>query len=474
VKDRRAPATLPADLGLVLDAGLRRLDGGRVLLGGSPLRFLRLSEAGAAALQRLADGATVGRGRGLQALARRLLDAGMAHPRPGSTPWTGDDVTAVVPVRDDLAGALSTCAALAGEVAAVVAVDDGSHVPLVVPDGRVTMLRRQRSGGPGAARNTGLAIVDTPLVAFVDADATPTEGWLQPLLTQLADPEVAAVAPRVASAPGPGPLAAYETIESPLDLGQHESRVAPRCPVPYVPTAALLARTDVMREMGGFDESLRYGEDVDLVWRLVASASATVRYEPAALVFHAPRPDLGTWAAQRFHYGASAAPLVARHPGAAPPLAVSAWSLAAWALLALRLPVAGAGVAAVSTALLVRKLRGMPRPAGLALRLAGMGHLAAGRWIAKAASRAWWPVTLPAALLSRRLRPALLAAFLLPPLWDWWRKRPPLDPGRYLLLRLGDDLAYGAGLWVGCWRQPSARALVPDLTSWPGRSRREE
>ena len=61
---------------------LRRLDDGRVALGGSPLRFLRLSEKGAALLGRLCAGADVQRS-GEIAFARRLADKGMLVPRPG-------------------------------------------------------------------------------------------------------------------------------------------------------------------------------------------------------------------------------------------------------------------------------------------------------------------------------------------------------------------------------------------------------
>ena len=68
---------------------------------------------------------------------------------------------------------------------------------------------------------------------------------------------------------------------SPLDLGPHASLVGPGRRVAYLPAAALLARRDALLELGGFDESMRFGEDVDLVWRLLARGPAgPLRAEP--------------------------------------------------------------------------------------------------------------------------------------------------------------------------------------------------
>ncbi|MCW2968023.1 MAG: glycosyl transferase family 2, partial [Solirubrobacteraceae bacterium] len=57
----------------------------------------------------------------------------------------------------------------------VVVVDDGSADPVVLhPDhaGRCRLVRREVAGGPGAARNAGVAALgtDLDLVAFCDAD----------------------------------------------------------------------------------------------------------------------------------------------------------------------------------------------------------------------------------------------------------------------------------------------------------------
>jgi mycofactocin glycosyltransferase len=455
----RQPAELPAGCRLDLDATVQRLDGGRTLLGGAPLRVLRLTPAGAAAVAAWAAGGPVA-GGAAQRLARRMVDAGMAHPRFPPGRYRAADVTAVIPVHG---GDVAALRASLAEVAAVVVVDDGSPVP--VPGARV---RHPRPRGPAAARNAGWPLAGTELVAFLDADCLPAPGWLAPLLAHFTDPAVVAVAPRIASTAGPSALARYESVRSPLDLGPLPGPVRPGSRTSYLPTAALVLRRTALAAAGGFTESLRYGEDVDLVWRLVAAGGA-VRYEPAATVWHPPRPDLAAWLRQRYGYGTSAAPLAARHGSAVAPVRVSRWSAAAWVLAAAGHPAAGALTAAGTAALLPRRLRRTGVPPGRALRLAAAGHGYAGRLLAAAVLRSWWPAAAAAGLGSRRAR-RLLAAATVPYLAEWRAQRPPLGPLPWFGLRLADDLAYGAGVWAGCWRQRSAAALRPDLADWPGRT----
>src|SRR5690606_17683482 len=125
----------------------------------------------------------------------------------------------------------------------------------------VRVVRRGHQGGPAGARNSGLAEVATPLVAFVDADCEPVSGWLDHLLPHLDDPAVAAVAPRIVAADTgtdetSGAIARYEAEHSALDMGPAPARVRARSRVSYVPAAALLARVDDLRAVGGFDADL--------------------------------------------------------------------------------------------------------------------------------------------------------------------------------------------------------------------------
>ena len=226
----------------------------------------------------------------------------------------------------------------------------------------------------------------------------------------------------------------------------------------YVPAAAIVCRTAALRGVGGFAEELRWGEDVDLVWRLV-EAGWRCRYEPAVVVTHRARPAVGAWLRQQYEYGTSAAPLARRHPGALAPLRISGWTLAAWGLVALRRPFAAVVLTAGTAVALQRKLRGVP-PA-VSTDLVVRGTLAAGEQLAGATSRTWWPLAV-ALLGVRRTRPAVVAALVAPAVLGAWRARSS-RPTRSVVMRLAGDAAYGAGVWRG-----AARTLARCAHARPG------
>ena len=457
----------PAGIGLVADLGLRRLDEGRVLVGGSPLRIVKLSDAGAAVVAAWLGGTPLAAVISARGLARRLLDAGMVHPvvTPTDAP---PPVIVVVPAKDD-ADDLARLLPTIGFSTLVVddASDDIDSIERVVRAHGARLVRRDVNGGPGAARMTGLGAVDTELVVFVDADVTLPAGWWHSLAPHFDDPAVVAVAPRVISTPGSSLRERYESAHSPLDLGPEPANVAPLRRVAYVPTAVFAARIGALRSVGGFDPALRVGEDVDLVWRM-AGKGGTVRYAPEVEVRHRPRATWFAMARQRVQYGASAVDLAERHGPFVAPARCSRWSLAAWGAAVGGHPLVGVGVAAGSSTALAGKLSALPDAPREALRIAGWGHLQAGRGLAVATSRVWWPLALPLARF-RRLRPAVAAAMLGPAAWQWWRGARPAGPVRSIGLRVVDDMIYGIGLWSRVIERRDARALLPDLTEWPGK-----
>jgi mycofactocin glycosyltransferase len=452
-----------------IDPSVRRTGpGGRLVTGGSPGRLLRLRPGGAALLDRIERGEDPGPGAAVASLVDRLVDMGMVHPEPpvGSGPHRPSDVTVVVPVRDRPDG-LDRLIASLGDASHVVVVDDGSVVPVQRDD--VTVVRRDVTGGPAAARNDGARRVGTPLVAFVDSDCTVDPDWLGPVLAQFARPEVVAVAPRVAAAPArPGSswveraLVGHDLLRSPLDLGEDPGPVVAGSKIGYVPAAALVVRADAFARVGGFDESMRVGEDVDLVWRLGASGRS-VRYEPRSTVRHEVRPNLRSWLAQRVAYGTSAAALERRHPGSVAPVVVSPWSLAVWLPVVCGHPRTGALVASGTAVSMIRRLPDLPRTE--ATRLALGGHLAAGRQLARGVVRVWWPVAAAVAVPSRRARRIVLSAAAVTALDAMLGSLRSPGPRSglmsYAALSIIDDMAYGAGVWAGCLRERSVRSLLP-------------
>ena len=127
-----------------------------------------------------------------------------------------------------------------------------------------------------------------------------------------------------------------------------------------------------------------------------------------------------------------------------------------------RLAVAGGTAVAMS-----RKLDFLDHPRVESARLVGRGHLGAGELIGRALVRPWFPFTVAAALVSRRARRVALAAAVVPPLVEWARRRPPLDPLRWTACSLADDVAYSVGVWRGCRagsEPPRPAAVVPQLT----------
>jgi mycofactocin system glycosyltransferase len=458
---------LPEGVHLDLDPSVRTFRDGTVLTGGFPGRLVTLSQEGTRALARLTGGGPLSDAD--RRLGRRLVTSGMAHPRragDGSGGRAAPTVTVVVPVRDRSA-ALDDCLTALADTAPVVVVDDGSDDPeavaAVCERHRARLLRRERSGGPGAARNDAITVLDSELVALVDSDCGVSDGWLEALTPMFADPDIGAAAPRVRPQPHRGArsvLARFAEARSPLDMGGAPGEVGPDRKIRYVPTAALVARRTAMAE--GFDPDLRVGEDVDLVWRM-CDAGWQVRFDPSVTVWHDEPTTWRAWLGRRYRYGTSGAPLARRHPGRLAPVELRAWpSMIVAAGLARRPAVAGALVLA-SAALTARNVRGRGIPFPVTLRWSG----AAAGWTMVGLGRALTTLAAPAVILAVRHRPrwAFAGAVLVlaPPLTDWWKKRPALDPVRWSLSCIVDDLSYGAGVWAGCIRWRSFGPLVPAL-----------
>lgn len=159
--------------------------------------------------------------------------------------------------------------------------------------------------GFGAAVNLVAREATAEWIAPANADIGLEPGALERMLAAgEADPEAAAIAPRLISPNGSTQHSVFSFPTVPLtflyNLGVHRvsRRLADRwCVegrwnpdrgrrVPWAVAAFLLVRRNAFDEIGGFDESQwMYAEDLDLGWRLNRAGWQT-RYEPDARVRH--------------------------------------------------------------------------------------------------------------------------------------------------------------------------------------------
>jgi glycosyltransferase involved in cell wall biosynthesis len=206
-------------------------------------------------------------------------------------------VSVIVPARN-------SAATLARTLAALAASDFGGEVELVVVDdcsddatgeiarsagARVVRLTEQH--GPAGARNAGIAATSAPLIAFTDADCTPSPGWLRATVRALADADLVT-----------GPV----LPDPDVPVGRFDRTLSLTEASPRFETANLAVRRTTAEAIGGFepfapvpgrdDLGLRprpdqghFGEDAVFGWR-ARRHGARIAFAPDALVHHAVFP----------------------------------------------------------------------------------------------------------------------------------------------------------------------------------------
>jgi glycosyltransferase involved in cell wall biosynthesis len=193
-------------------------------------------------------------------------------------------IAVVVPTRDRrrlLLRTLGTVRAQRGIDLEVIVVDDGSadgsgEAVLDLGDPRISVVRHAHAGGVSAARNAGLAEVRAPWVAFLDDD----DLWApDKLASQLA---VAADAPHVGWVCA-GAVTVNRALRVVSGTMPPDAEVVAQLPAfNSIPGggSGTIARTDLVREVGGFDLALGNLADWDLWIRLAAEAPLGAVHRP--------------------------------------------------------------------------------------------------------------------------------------------------------------------------------------------------
>lgn len=429
------------------------------VLAGSPLTYFGVTDAGARILDAIETNSMLPENHAQ--LTDRMLATGAVHPVPNNLAAL-TDITVVIPAyitsSESHADLKKLVASLAG--LAIIIVDDASPHSVNIDGARV--IRHDTNKGPGAARNTGIEAVTTTVVACVDTDVMVSTQQVAILAAYVIGTHVGAVAPRITCTNDRTFISEFEFHHSPLDLGPIPALVRPMSRVSYLPATVLVCNVQLLRNAGGFDGSIRIGEDVDLVWRLIENG-INCRYVPSIECPHTPRSSMRKMLKQRFDYGTSAALLDQRHPRAASPLRANALLLTT-ATTVLMGYVYFAMILVVPTMVyFMISLRSTSIPIATRTQLAWKGLVSTTRLLARAIMRAWWPLFFIASIFSLRLGVMLTFSAFVPPIVGLLRKKPGY-PIRYVVMRILENLAYGTGVWAGAIRARSLRCLLPVIT----------
>jgi mycofactocin system glycosyltransferase len=457
---------------LAHDVELTERDGGIFLVSKTPLCVLRLNRSLADLIGQGTGGAPINPSDTEVDVMEQLASKGFVE-RLRSTPQQPEalpDVSIVIPVKDR-AGELKRCLTSLSSLSypkeklQVIVVDDGSsdESPMVAQQFRTLLVPSGGIGrGPAAARNVGASMATGEILAFIDSDCTASKEWLRDLIPAFNNPAMAAVGGQVDGMCTESPVDRYETAMSSLSLGSRERVGSGGSDTFYLPSCNLLVRSSAFRNAGGFKDEMHVGEDVDLTWRL-RDQGWTISYLPAGNVLHEHRSSLRSFMSRRFDYGTSEGMLQLLHPQRRKQMVIPLL-LAILLMLGLTAPLAGwwtlllaAGLLVIDAAVVRVRFIRRKLPIGIvpliAGRLRALGSLV---------------YYLSYHLVRYYAAPLIVIALIVPGFWAWVLplaallcaagvdyavRKPPLSFIPFCGIYLLEQVAYGAGVFWGCFRQ---------------------
>jgi glycosyltransferase involved in cell wall biosynthesis len=186
-------------------------------------------------------------------------------------------VSVVIAVRDrhrQLPEAVDSVLTQTGVDVEVVVVDDGSTDGTAeVADGiaaRFDAVRvvHQANAGPSAARNTGVGVSSGHWLTFLDSDDLMMPGRLAAQVGELQR-----LGPR-SVVMGEEHIEIADGVVAPPSISAAQAQPRPRW---Y--TMTMMTTRSVFDDVGGFDESLRIGEDTELLFRMHRHGAVIARFE---------------------------------------------------------------------------------------------------------------------------------------------------------------------------------------------------
>lgn len=175
----------------------------------------------------------------------------------------------------------------------IIVIDDGStdNTEKIVKEYPVKYFKIKHSGR-AHAKNIGAKMALGNILAFVEADGVYPSRYIESIVPHfIRDPEVGGVSTPYRVLNKTNFVTSCKDIERQVNFSDD-----------YKPFGASIYRRSVFEEIGGFDESLEFGEDIDPFPRLIA-LGYKVSFEPQALWYHKSPTSIISLLADRFNRG---------------------------------------------------------------------------------------------------------------------------------------------------------------------------
>lgn len=210
------------------------------------------------------------------------------NDKPGaslSCPADEIQVSVIIPAFNAAATvgrALASVRAQEGVGVEIIVIDDASRDgtadavrAAIRPGENITLLQLPVNSGVSAARNAGIRLARAPYLAFLDADDVWLPGKLQRQVALIAaDPAITLVSCNSQQADADGRPLKEGHVNRPPVQGSEAWKTL--LVYNFLPTPTVLTRTALVRELGGFDEKLAVGEDLDLWIKLATRGKVAV------------------------------------------------------------------------------------------------------------------------------------------------------------------------------------------------------
>lgn len=186
----------------------------------------------------------------------------------------------------------------------VIVVDDGSSIPLAPAISKFQRdldltLHRQDNKGPSAARNNGAIKAEGKFLVFTDDDCQPDSNWLQALAEAFDKSPSCLCGGAVINALKRNRYSASNQL---LVDYLYENYNPTARPDGFFTANNFAVPKNIFFEIGGFDPTLRFGEDRDFCYRW-ASRGYPFFYAQEAAVYHWHALNLFSFLQLHFSYG---------------------------------------------------------------------------------------------------------------------------------------------------------------------------